>query len=257
MGAKESLSINTTGGKEAGFSYIYERTISFLEKEACLSTVVIPEGPPIYIWPDDRYSTQRWDGSSFNIGWQLINDIATRLSSKTYHFFLIDELNNRPPFVEESEVNGILNQIARTSSALLNSSLLQRDDDRERIRRYKESDFVRNDSSNRCSNLDASFQREKLLFFTEHFPEITFENFKHLLLIVAHPIAFQQQQALMLSALLGEMKNPPFNQLPRQQRRSIISSIYRHVWIDENGGIDSMTIPVWNGSKFIFTSLSL
>jgi len=258
MGIKESSPIDTNANRREVISdSFYERTISFLEKEACYAAVVIPEGTPIYLWPSDQYPAQRWDSLEFEAGWQVVNDIVVRVPSKSHHFYLIDELNNRPPFVGESEVNGILNQIAHTSPALFNSPLFQKDDDQKRVRRYRESDFVRSDSSYKCSNLDASFQREKLLFFAEHFPEVTFENFNRLLLIVVHPIAFRQQQALMLSALLGEMKNPPFNHLPKQQRRDIINSVYRHVWIDENGSINSVTIPVWDGNKFVFTSLSL
>lgn len=258
MSIKESLPIDTNRNRREVISgSFYERTISFLEKEACSAAVVIPEGTPIYLWPDDQYPAQRWDSLEFEAGWRVVNDIVVRVPSKSHHFYLIDELNNRPPFVGESEVDGILNQIAHTSPALLNSPLFQKDDDQERVRRYRESDFVRNESLNRCSNLDASFQLQKLLYFTERIPEVKLENFKKLLLIIVHPNEFQHQQGLMLSALLGEMKNPPFNTLPKQQRRDILSSIYRHVWINENGDIESVTIPVWNGSKFVFTSLTL
>jgi len=48
------------------------------------------------------------------------------------------------------------------------------------------------------------------------------------------------------------MKNPPFDRLSKKQRRNVVSLVYRHVWIAPDGEVDSVTVPVWEGNKFIF-----
>lgn len=239
----------------------HEKAATYIEKEVQAARMLIAEGPPIYLWPDQRYPAQKWENPGFQAGWRLINDISARTPTKMHHFYLIDEWNNRPSDFEKSHVNPMLAYIAVRSPAFHSSPLFQESSESRKVTQYNESDFVEKNDLNRCSNLDASFQREKLLYFVgdprsrrRNPRTCRFEDFNQLRLLVVHPIDFQQQQALMLSTLLGEMKNPPFKEFSKQQRRDLISSIYRHVWVREDGEIDSVTIPIWDGNKFIFST---
>ena len=252
MGIVENLRSVCQKPEHPDYRSVYERTIVHLEGEASNAGMVIPEGPPIYLWPDAKYPSQRWDNKGFELGWSMVNDLTARISSNVHHFFLVDEFNNRPVDFDEGWENHILNQIAYVSPAFSRTSLLQQDNHPRNVARFRESDFLKAGEPNGCSNLDAAFQFQKLLFFAERYPDFTLEHLQRLKLYMIHPVGFQQQQGLMLCALLGEMKRPPFDRLSKKQRRDVISSIYRHVWIDEDGEIESVTFPVWDGNKFVF-----
>ena len=156
----------------------YERAVFYLEREVATASLVVPEGPPIYLWPDQKISAQRWDNQGFEVGWSMVNRFATKFPTRVHQFFLVDELNNRPSDITEAQIDIALHDLANASPALSRSPLLVKNCHPGEVRRYKESVFLTATGVNRCSNLDAAFQRQKLLFFEEHYPEFGFEDFQ-------------------------------------------------------------------------------
>ena len=210
------------------------------------------EAPPLYLYPNtgEEYATQRWESPALRNGWRFSGEIIPEVKGKKVtHFILIDDFNNVPDGVEERHH---LEQLFRLKSVPeLASSDIFISNGHEVVRRL-ESEFVQDGKQNRCSNLDASFQREKIIFQAEPEEGIPLlDAMNETLLIVVHPDGFQQQQSLMLTALLGELKHPPFHQIPKSKRREVLSDMYRHVWFGNEGSITSVTKPVWDGFRFV------
>lgn len=235
-----------------------ETAVDIILQEIGSKRNVILEGSPIYLYPSSEsgYVSQQWDNGAFLQGWAFISLLQDRLTKVgTAHltpFVFVDEFNNIP---EDYTNRDFLRRFAQLvkSSEIIESSPIGNPGENESSVIYRlESEFTRPDDSsfNICSNLDAGFQREKLIYTSNQDSPIL-ESLRDTHLVVIHPEEFKSQQAMMLVSLLGEMKNPPFNQISKSHRREVLSDIYTHVWFDGSGLIQSLTHPVWDGNKFI------
>lgn len=216
---------------------------------------VIFEFSPFYLYPSCElgYRTQSWDHPAFRNGIRFVSEVSSQIpQEKVIHFILVDDFNNVPESVTNSEIMQRLME-ARRIPELAESVLFSPHTNSQSVF-YWESDFVQEGTKNSCSNLDAAFQKEKILFDRKA-DEMNLQNLKSTLLVVAHPVEFRSQQSLMLSSLLKEMKQPPFQKMSKLERFTTLSEMYCHVWFDDGGNIDNVTRPLWDGNKFVHEEL--
>lgn len=223
------------------------KVLSYIEQEVSARRVIIPEGPPIYLWPFKE--SHEWNSGVFLNGWKMVNDLSNRIPlEKTQHFVLVDDYNNRPEGVTESDRQEQLKKMGQTSDVLMRSPIFLNGNVKHApIYRFLESSFViESTSSNRCSSLDAGFQKQKIIHQLDN-NKLSIEDMDKALLVVFHPEDFQQQQQMMLRSL---MKEEPFNQIPKPELRNKLSNMYRHVWLNNDGQITQVTRPVWHKKNF-------
>lgn len=216
---------------------------------------VIFEFSPFYLYPSCEigYRTQSWDHPAFRNGIRFVSEVSSQiLPEKVIHFILVDDFNNVPEGVTNSDIMRRLME-ARRIPELAESALFSPCTNGQSVF-YWESDFVQNGAKNSCSNLDAAFQKEKILFDRET-DEVNLHNLRSTLLVVAHPSEFRSQQSLMLASLLEKMKQPPFQKMSKVERFTTLSELYCHVWFDDEGDIANVTRPFWNGNKFVHEEL--
>lgn len=240
----------------------FDAAVDLLLHRAQFKDQVIFEGSPIYLYPntDAGYMSQAWDHEGLLQGWTLVTSVCDALeSSQTTRprpFVLIDEFNNLP---EGYTNRDFMQRFARfiQSSPVIEASPIAKSGIGDSAAIYRlESEYTRPDdpSFNVCSTLDAQFQKEKFLFERDD-PQLSLAKLRSTLLVVAHPVEFKHQQSLMLASLLGEMKKPPFHRMSKEERRTAISELYMHVWLDDGGNVESVTRPVWDGDKFAHQEL--
>ncbi len=243
-----------------GQETVYERSeiseqevLSFIEQGSAGKVAVILEGPPLYLWPHPDLPTQTWHHPSVRNGWRIVDTLEGVIPHDVlHHMVLIDDFNNIEGEVTEEIIAERLAALRETVNEIGSSSVFS--DRPFQVRRHRESDFVRDDRESTCSYLDAGFQRQKLLL-QHKAAEEQGVSLSETLSIVIHPHTFQRQQSAMLGHLLGEMKRPPFDSIPKKDRRRYIEDTYRHVWLDDGGRVDSVTRPIWEGNKFVHTRL--
>ena len=230
-----------------------EKTMRYIEREATTRRVFIPEGPPIYLWPFRE--TQQWDSASFINGWNLVNDLSSRVPmQKTQHFVLFDDYNNKPEGASETDLQDQLEKMRTTSDVLAQSPIFLSDDlEHAPIYKFLESSFAKQDSLNHCSALDANFQTQKIIPQLEA-GNLSIEKMDQALLVMFHHEDFKHQQQMMLKALVQE---DLFKQMPRTELRALISNMYRHVWLNSDGQITEVTRPVWHRHKFEHRNIPL
>ncbi len=223
-----------------------KKVLEYIEQEATTRKVIIPEGPPIYLWPFKE--SHRWDGAAFANGWKMVNKLSNRIPlEKTQHFVLVDDINNKPEGITENNQQKQLHKMRQTSEILARSPIfLDGEVKHAPIYKFLESSFTKSNSSNYCSKLDANFQKQKILYQLEN-GNLSVGEMDKALLVVFHPEDFKQQQQMMLRSLI---KEEPFNQIPRIKLRDALSDMYRHVWFNNDGQITQMTKPVWHKKNF-------
>lgn len=243
---------NIQRSSERGVVISKESAISHILKLALTRQKVVLEGSPVYLFPNSEYASQEWEHKGFTRGWDFINTLDQTLDQEqVQHAVLIDDFNNIPQGYEDANIVDERFSALRSIPVIAESVIFDKEKEENQVIFRFETDFTRDDESfDVCSNLDAGFQREKILFSLSS-GTVTPENLDRVLLVVAHPAEFTSQQSMMLTSLLGEMKYEPFNQIPKKQRRELLERMYRHVWFDATGAIVGVTHPVWDGQKFI------
>lgn len=216
--------------KYVSMAWIKEQLMNYL---VATNRSVILEGPPIYMFPSRDIPGQSLNTEAFRRGWEIAEGILqdSVLGARTTHHLLVDEFNNAQKDVSDKDVEMFVGEIFSGQQEVL----------RRRDRVARESDFA--GEGNSCGRMDAKFQLGKFETAGDQYP----------LLIIIHPTDFQGQQRAMLEFLLKEMKDSQrFSGLTKERRRQVISDSYLHVWIGEQGIIESITEPVWNGQRFDF-----
>lgn len=250
----EKLRIYQDSFFERSTSYTTSDVLAIVEEETAKKSVMVLEGPPIYLWPQPSYPSQQWYHPAFTQGWSLTTAIGNFVAAdKIQHFVLVDDYNYRPEGEVDLERRAL--ELGHQAPALVMSPVFDGEANILPVQRYLESAFVQENGNNQCSSLDAQFQREKILHQLME-GRVDLSSLNQLLLVVVHPQEFQSQQSIMLSSLLGLMKDAPFQQIPRKKRPGIVSEMYRHIWLDDTGNITNVTQPHWDGNKFIFNEIS-
>lgn len=211
-------------------------------KEIAIAKEIIVEGPPIYAFPMPQYRSQHWQSPEFAHGWKQLSGMARIMEKSTSvsHWVMIDDVNNRPVNSAPVSINQTLQAIQQQTGEI---PLFDRVDVA-----YLESEFINDPKKAKCATLDASFQMHKMsrLSYT---PEET-------KLVICHPLAFQNQQRMMLEHLLAEMKTSQvYSTISKNSRRELLRNLFLHLWVDENGIIDQVTKPVWQKNSFGFELL--
>lgn len=234
---------------------IWQRAEEIILHRVSFKDRVIFEFSPFYLFPSSEagYSTQSWGHPAFRNGIRFVSEVSNKIPpEKVVHFVLVDDFNNVPEGTTNLDILKRLMEAKRIPE--LAESVLFASDVKGQSVFYWESDFVKDGAENSCSNLDAAFQKEKILFERES-DEVNLPNLRSTLLVVAHPVEFRSQQSLMLSSLLKEMKQPPFQKMSKLERFTTLSELYCHVWFDDEGNIANVTRPIWNGDKFVHEEL--
>ena len=224
------------------------KVLGYIEKEAASRKIVIPEGPPVYLWPFKE--SHEWNSGSFINGWKMVNNLSNRIPlEKTEHFVLVDDFNNRPEGITENHRQEQLRKMGQTSEILAQSPIFLNGDGKVKhapIYRFLESAFLGNNETNQCSRLDAGFQKQKIIHQLEN-GKLSLGEMERALLVVFHPEDFRKQQQMMLRSLV---KEEPFNQIPNGEVRDLFSNMYRHVWLNNEGHVTQVTQPVWHKKNF-------
>lgn len=232
--------------------YSQEEVLSYVTCLANEREYAIVEGSPIYLFPDaERYESQGWTHPAFTQGWKFVNALTEQFEEQQLqHALLLDDFNN---VSDGYDIDGIDEKMDRLRhhEVMGESILFDENYPEERVLFRFETDYTRDGDTafNVCSNLDAGFQKEKILFSLEQEHDLL-TSLKQTLLLVVHPTDFQAQQVMMLQSLLREMKQPPFASIPKATRRDLLSHMYRHIWFGEAGMIESITRPVWKSNTF-------
>jgi hypothetical protein len=235
------------------------KMIDYVVSQAASRLAINHEGSPIYLWPSQQYPTQAWENPAFIGGHEMVGQLVKHLpSSLVSHAVLLDDFNGRPSFAGEDDFLKQLRRLYESSASIASSPIFD-SEVHPQTQRYLESDFVIEGENNYCSTLDSAFQREKLLKLAGGDGENNFtdqqrvDRLHDVQILMVHPASFKRQQSLMLTALLSEMKQSPFNSLTKNERRQLLSEIYRHIWLDDTTGqLEAVTQPIWDGNKFIF-----
>lgn len=230
------------GSQEASFAVV-NNLVQDQIKTRGITTIGI-EGSPIYAFPNPLRRSQHWDSDAFKSGWEITDRLFSELSSldiDLHHWLLVDDYNTAEGV---SARRGVFAPTIRSIRETLQFPTILQTIDRGHI--FLESHFVNpNRTFNRCSNLDADFQLQK---FRNSAQAGTLQNN---LQILVHPEDFRQQQSLMFVNLLGAMKKDHiFQSLSKDERRNLIEKTYLHVWITQDGSVNSVTKPYWDGQKF-------
>lgn len=229
---------------------IHPRRLGFLGALASQRRIshFLIEGPPIYAFPNREFPAQMWTSPGFLKGWECVKRLVDVIEEadpqvRVSHWLMVDDVNNRPPDQAENEklnIKTVLGGIQNITGVQI--PLFSRID-----QAFLESQFVDSASDNKCATLDASFQMRKLEAVKG------FGDQAGVMVLICHPLEFQNQQRMMLERLLNEMKkSEAFKSVSKGERREYIGQVYRHMWVDKHGEVDDFTAPQWNGNSFDF-----
>lgn len=236
-----------------------DRVINYLDGELTHSGFkpLIIEGPPVYLWGNREYPGQAWNARSFVAGWSLTDAVlqtfSPSLQDGIQHWLLIDDIHNVPAGFADLSQSGRKENIWRfylDQLDLLPSPISILGHSKQA---HLESDLLALIGEDSCTKLDALFQLAKIM---PYFDSEINKGLQTPLVVVTHPMSFQKQQAAMLSNLLGVMKQNEIG-ATKSARRDLVQTLYRHIWFDGTGTLDSITLPVWDGQKFIFEPIPI
>lgn len=247
-------------GERALLSLKNERVIEDIVAEARTKTIVVPEGPPIYLWP--ALVEQRWDNPAFVKGWGIVNAVSGKLpKQKLRHYVLIDDLNYRPEGVTEQTLTMRMGGVWQTADDVAKSPIFN--DDKGEAVRISEAELSVSVGSTVCSVLDARFNKQKITDQMRDFGKIGllhYGNLERLMLLVVSPdtAVFKAEQLNMAQALYELLRqDPAFAKASKEQTRNAITNTYRHIWLDrKTGEVSDKTKIVFANNKFMFQNVS-
>lgn len=208
---------------------------------------VVMEGPTVYLRENPRYHSQAWGDPTFRNGWEIVHDLSQMLERNlgreaVGHYVLIDDSFGNPQnFRREMWRPKSDNIVAGLRVHMGLHGFL---DNIEQVR--MESEFAGSAFHlDPYSSIDASFQLVKF--------QDNMDRLGGLRVVIVHPDSYQLQQQKMLSHLLGQMRRSgSFNWLTKEDRRELIETSFRHIWIGPRGEEVGVTRPKWNREVGLF-----